>query len=189
MSRVGRSPIEMPKGVTVTVDGRTVKVKGPKGELTTEIVGDIAVSVEGSIVKVERTSETKEARLSARHDAGARREHGDRCVRGVPQEPGHHRRRLQRRAPGEEAASQARVLAPVSCSSRPRESRSRSPRRRESSSGGSTGSRWDRWRLRSGPSDLPSRTRARESGITTSTCGGRPASWQFRLAASRPVSS
>jgi large subunit ribosomal protein L6 len=62
MSRVGRSPIEIPSGVTVTVDGRTVKVKGPKGELATEIVGDITVSVDGSVVNVQRTSETKETR-------------------------------------------------------------------------------------------------------------------------------
>jgi large subunit ribosomal protein L6 len=62
MSRVGRSPIEIPKGVTVTVDGRTVKVNGPKGELTTEITGDISVKLEGSVVSVERSSETKETR-------------------------------------------------------------------------------------------------------------------------------
>jgi large subunit ribosomal protein L6 len=62
MSRVGRSPIEVPSGVTVTVDGKTVKVKGPKGELATEIVGDITVSVDGNVVDVQRTSETKEAR-------------------------------------------------------------------------------------------------------------------------------
>jgi large subunit ribosomal protein L6 len=62
MSRVGRSPIEVPSGVTVTVDGKTVKVKGPKGELATEIVGDITVSVDGNVVNVQRTSETKEAR-------------------------------------------------------------------------------------------------------------------------------
>jgi large subunit ribosomal protein L6 len=62
MSRVGRSPIEIPSGVTVTVDGSTVKVKGPKGELATEIVGDITVSVDGNVVNVKRTSETKETR-------------------------------------------------------------------------------------------------------------------------------
>jgi large subunit ribosomal protein L6 len=62
MSRVGRSPIEIPSGVTVTVDGRTVKVKGPKGELATEIVGDITASVDGNVVNVQRTSETKEMR-------------------------------------------------------------------------------------------------------------------------------
>jgi len=62
MSRVGKSPIEIPSGVTVTVDGRTVRVKGPKGELTTEITGDIAVSVDGNTVTLERGSETKETR-------------------------------------------------------------------------------------------------------------------------------
>jgi large subunit ribosomal protein L6 len=62
MSRVGRSPIEIPAGVTVTVDGSTVKAKGPKGELSTEIVGDIAVSVEGKVLNIRRTVETKDAR-------------------------------------------------------------------------------------------------------------------------------
>jgi large subunit ribosomal protein L6 len=62
MSRVGKAPIEIPKGVTVTVDGRNVKVKGPKGELTTEVTGDITVSVEENVVKLVRGSETKETR-------------------------------------------------------------------------------------------------------------------------------
>lgn len=62
MSRVGRSPIEIPKGVTVTVDGRTVTAKGPKGELKTEVTGDITVKVEGNVVTVERLSDTKATR-------------------------------------------------------------------------------------------------------------------------------
>ena len=62
MSRVGKSPIEIPKGVTVTIDGRNVKVKGPKGELATEITGDITASVEENVLKLERSSETKETR-------------------------------------------------------------------------------------------------------------------------------
>ncbi len=62
MSRVGKAPIELPKGVTVAVDGRTVKVKGPKGELTTEITGDLSVSVDDGVVTVTRASETKETR-------------------------------------------------------------------------------------------------------------------------------
>jgi large subunit ribosomal protein L6 len=62
MSRVGRSPIEIPKGVTVNVDGGTVIVKGPKGELVTEITGDITASVEDGVVNVARGSETKETR-------------------------------------------------------------------------------------------------------------------------------
>jgi large subunit ribosomal protein L6 len=62
MSRVGKAPIEIPKGVTVKVAGRTVTAKGPKGELKTEITGDITVRVDGDIVTVERSSETKQNR-------------------------------------------------------------------------------------------------------------------------------
>jgi len=62
MSRVGKAPIELPKGVTVTVDGNTVTAKGPKGELVTEITGDIAVKVDEGVVTVMRGSETKETR-------------------------------------------------------------------------------------------------------------------------------
>jgi len=62
MSRVGKAAIEIPKGVTVTVDGNIVKVKGSLGELTTEIVGDITASVDDGVVKLERSSETKETR-------------------------------------------------------------------------------------------------------------------------------
>jgi large subunit ribosomal protein L6 len=62
MSRVGRSPIQIPKGVTVTVDGRTVKAKGPRGELRTEITGDISVNVDGDVLTLARSSETKETR-------------------------------------------------------------------------------------------------------------------------------
>ena len=62
MSRVGKSPIEIPKGVTVTIDGKTVKVKGPKGELETEVVGDLSVRLDGDTLFLERHSETKETR-------------------------------------------------------------------------------------------------------------------------------
>ncbi len=62
MSRVGKAPIEIPAGVQVTVDGMTVKVKGPKGELSTTLTGDVGVAVEGNFVTIERHSETKETR-------------------------------------------------------------------------------------------------------------------------------
>jgi len=62
MSRIGKAPVEIPKGVTVTVDGNIVKVKGPKGELATEIVGGISASVDDGVVKLERGNETKETR-------------------------------------------------------------------------------------------------------------------------------
>jgi len=62
MSRVGKAPITIPAGVTVTVDGPVVTAKGPKGELKTTITGDIGVVVEGDVVTIERSSETKTTR-------------------------------------------------------------------------------------------------------------------------------
>ena len=46
MSRIGRLPITVPAGVDVKIDGNTITVKGSKGELSQEIVGDINVTVE-----------------------------------------------------------------------------------------------------------------------------------------------
>lgn len=62
MSRIGKMPIPVPKGVTVRVDGATVAVKGPKGELTQDVRPEVAVRVDGDEVVVERTVETKKAR-------------------------------------------------------------------------------------------------------------------------------
>ncbi len=44
MSRIGKQPIAVPGGVDVAVDGATVRVKGPKGELEYQIVGDVAMT-------------------------------------------------------------------------------------------------------------------------------------------------
>ena len=57
MSRIGKLPIAVPKGVTVTVDGNTVRVKGPKGELTRTVARDMAVAVENDTVTVTRPSD------------------------------------------------------------------------------------------------------------------------------------
>ena len=57
MSRIGNRILTIPEGVTVTVDGNIVTVKGPKGELSTEINKNITVKVEGNEVKVERKSD------------------------------------------------------------------------------------------------------------------------------------
>src|SRR5262249_31695356 len=45
MSRIGKKPVALPKGVTATVEGKTVKVKGPKGELKVSLVSEIDASV------------------------------------------------------------------------------------------------------------------------------------------------
>ncbi|OUM95066.1 MAG: 50S ribosomal protein L6 [Thermobacillus sp. ZCTH02-B1] len=59
MSRIGRKPIQIPDGVSVSVDGNVVTVKGPKGTLTRELHKDMKVVVDGNAVKVERPSDEK----------------------------------------------------------------------------------------------------------------------------------
>ncbi len=62
MSRVGRKPIEIPKGVEVKLQGTLVKVKGPKGELSWSHPPEITVKVEDSKVVVQRPDDTKHKR-------------------------------------------------------------------------------------------------------------------------------
>ena len=61
MSRIGKSPVAIPDGVTVEVNGNTVTVKGKLGELTQEL-SDVTVSVEDGQVTVERPSDHKDHR-------------------------------------------------------------------------------------------------------------------------------
>ncbi|KYD33058.1 MULTISPECIES: 50S ribosomal protein L6 [Anoxybacillaceae] len=62
MSRVGKKPIEIPSGVTVTVNGNTVTVKGPKGELTRTFHPDMTIKVEDNVITVTRPSDEKRHR-------------------------------------------------------------------------------------------------------------------------------
>ena len=62
MSRIGRKPITIPNGVTVTVDGSTVKVKGPKGELSRTFEPSMKIRIENNEVLVERPSDDKRER-------------------------------------------------------------------------------------------------------------------------------
>jgi large subunit ribosomal protein L6 len=57
MSRIGKKPIPVPGGVTVTIEGTTVRVKGPRGQLERTLHRDMIVRQEGSDVLVERPSE------------------------------------------------------------------------------------------------------------------------------------
>jgi len=54
MSRVGKQPISIPDGVTVSVSGETVSVKGPKGQLSERVPAEISVAVDGGQVQVTR---------------------------------------------------------------------------------------------------------------------------------------
>jgi len=59
MSRIGKLPVKVPKGVTVSASGTTVNVKGPKGELKKTFHADLAITVEGDSVLVQRPSDEK----------------------------------------------------------------------------------------------------------------------------------
>jgi len=59
MSRIGRLPIVVPPGVTVTLDGRAITVVGPKGTLSRELHPDMAVNQSDGSLLVERPTESK----------------------------------------------------------------------------------------------------------------------------------
>ena len=57
MSRIGKMPIDIPAGVDVTIDGSTVTVKGPKGELTRTVHKNITVAKDGNVLTVTRPND------------------------------------------------------------------------------------------------------------------------------------
>jgi large subunit ribosomal protein L6 len=59
VSRIGRLPIQVPPSVDVSIDGRDITVKGPKGSLHRSLHPDMHVSMEGATLTVERPSEAK----------------------------------------------------------------------------------------------------------------------------------
>ena len=61
MSRVGKRPVPVPSGVTATVEGQTVKMKGPKGQLQFIVHDDVEVKFENGAVKVAPRFETNRA--------------------------------------------------------------------------------------------------------------------------------
>src|SRR5258708_40090211 len=62
MSRIGRLPVVVPAGVNVTIDGRKVHVKGPKGELSLEVTAPIDVAQTDGVITVTRPSDEGEVR-------------------------------------------------------------------------------------------------------------------------------
>jgi len=65
MSRIGKRPVPLPKGVTASIDGRTVTVKGPKGEISRTVHPELTVSLDKEAVAVQRPSD--EPRHKALH--------------------------------------------------------------------------------------------------------------------------
>jgi large subunit ribosomal protein L6 len=62
MSRIGRMPVTVPSGVDVTIDGRQVTVKGPKGTLSVEVSAPIDVTQDDGVITVTRPSDEGEIR-------------------------------------------------------------------------------------------------------------------------------
>ena len=62
MSRIGKKAVPVPSGVTASVEGQTVKMKGPKGALQYVVPDDIVVKMENGGIKVDPRHETKRAR-------------------------------------------------------------------------------------------------------------------------------
>jgi len=62
MSRIGKKPVVLPKGVEVTVDGRSVRARGPKGELSVALVERVTVARDDAGVRVDPVDQSIEAR-------------------------------------------------------------------------------------------------------------------------------
>lgn len=62
MSRIGKLPIDVPTGVTITVDADEISVKGPKGELTVPHLSDVTVTLEGTQAIVTRKDDERIAK-------------------------------------------------------------------------------------------------------------------------------
>ena len=62
MSRIGKRPVALPEGVTATVSGQTVQVKGPKGTRSFTATDDVDVKLEGESVRVAPRGSSKRAR-------------------------------------------------------------------------------------------------------------------------------
>jgi large subunit ribosomal protein L6 len=62
MSRIGKKPVEVPQGVTASVDGQTVTAKGPKGELKFVVNDSVLVKLEDGAIKVDPRDQSKGAR-------------------------------------------------------------------------------------------------------------------------------
>ena len=61
MSRIGKKPVELPSGVSASVSGQTVEVKGPKGVLSFTATDDVTITLDGSTVSVQPRGTSKRA--------------------------------------------------------------------------------------------------------------------------------
>ena len=62
MSRIGKSPVTIPSGIEVKVDGNVITVKGPKGELTQEVDASVTISHEDGVLTFHRATDAPDHR-------------------------------------------------------------------------------------------------------------------------------
>ena len=79
MSRIGKRPVELPGGVTATVSGQTIEVKGPKGTRSFTATDDVTLKVEDGTVSIEPRGKSKRTR----QQWGMSRTQIQNCVTGV----------------------------------------------------------------------------------------------------------
>ncbi len=63
MSRVGKNPVTVPSGVQVTIDGRLVSAKGPKGTLSYSLTGEVDISLEGDKISLTPRNKERQTRM------------------------------------------------------------------------------------------------------------------------------
>ena len=79
MSRIGKKPVELPSGVTATVSGQSIEVKGPKGVRSFSATDDVDITVDGNVITVTPRGKSKRAR----QQWGMSRTQIQNCVTGV----------------------------------------------------------------------------------------------------------
>ncbi len=106
MSRIGKKPIPLPKGVTVKIEGNTVAVQGPKGKLDTQLPAGIRVRAAGR--ESGRDSRERFAGRGARPGSRPGEQRRRRRHQGMDARTGNRRHRLSRRNEGQRTRSCSR---------------------------------------------------------------------------------
>ena len=79
MSRIGKKPVELPSGVSASVSGQTIEIKGPKGTRSFTATDDVTITLEDNVVTVTPRGKSKRAR----QQWGMSRTMVANCVKGV----------------------------------------------------------------------------------------------------------
>ena len=79
MSRIGKKPVDLPSGVSASISGQTIEVKGPKGTRSFTATDDVTLKVEDNVVTIEPRGKSKRAR----QQWGMSRTQVQNCVTGV----------------------------------------------------------------------------------------------------------